>query len=176
MCKLQAIWYAVSHLPDLWSSMPTTQVRTHSDSLVFSLLHSTIIEEREVWSAGVANVPAELVQAGGEGVITLLTTICNKIWQTGEWPTPWIQSLVITLPKKGNLQQCQNYRTISLINNPSNSCWRSYWTDCSHKWRKSSLKNWQASEQEGALQSRSSTYESSVRNTSSTSKTSTMSS
>ena len=27
----------------------------------------------------------------------------------------WTQSLVITLPKKGNLQQCQNYRTISLI-------------------------------------------------------------
>ena len=59
-------------------------------------------------SAGVDNIPAELVQAGGEDVITALTTICNKIWQTGEWPTPWTQSLAITLPKKGNLQQCQN--------------------------------------------------------------------
>ena len=48
-----------------------------------------------------------------------LTTICNKIWQTGEWPTPWTHSLVITLPKKGNLQQCQNYRTISHISHPS---------------------------------------------------------
>ena len=62
---------------------------------------------------------AEMVQAGGEDVITALTTICNKIWQTGEWPTPRTQSLVITLPKKGNLQQCQNYRTISLISHPS---------------------------------------------------------
>ena len=35
-------------------------------------------------SAGVDNIPAELVQAGGEDVITALTTICNKIWQTGE--------------------------------------------------------------------------------------------
>ena len=66
-------------------------------------------------SAGVDNIPAEMVHAGGENVITALTTICNKIWQTGEWPTPWTQSLVITLHKKGNLQQCQNYRTISLI-------------------------------------------------------------
>ena len=55
-------------------------------------------------SAGVDNIPAELVQAGGEDVITAQTTICNKIWQTGDWPTPWTQSLVITLPKKGNLQ------------------------------------------------------------------------
>ena len=70
-------------------------------------------------SAGVDNIPAELVQAGGEDVITVLTTICNKIWQTGESPTPWIQSLVITLSKKGNLKQCQNYRTISLISHPS---------------------------------------------------------
>ena len=70
-------------------------------------------------SAGVDNIPAELVQARGKDVITALTTICNQIWQTGEWLTPWIQSLVITLPNKGNLQQCQNYRTISLISHPN---------------------------------------------------------
>ena len=70
-------------------------------------------------SAGVDNIPAELVQAGGEDVITALTIICNKIWQTGEWPTPWTQSSVITLPKKGNLRQCQSYRTIRLISHPS---------------------------------------------------------
>ena len=69
-------------------------------------------------SAGIDNIPAELVKAGGEAEISALMTICNKIWQT-EWPTPWIQSLVITLPKKGNLQQCQSYRTISLISDPS---------------------------------------------------------
>ena len=70
-------------------------------------------------SDGVDNIPAELVQAGGEATIDILTTICNKIWKTGEWPTTWTQSLVITLPKKGNLQLCQNYTTISLISHPS---------------------------------------------------------
>ena len=33
-------------------------------------------------SDGVDKIPAELVRAGGEDVITGLTTICNKIWQT----------------------------------------------------------------------------------------------
>ena len=70
-------------------------------------------------SAGVDNIPAELVQAGGEIMIDVLTEICNRIWRTGEWPTPWTQSLIITLPKKGNLQLCQNYRTISLISHSS---------------------------------------------------------
>ena len=52
-------------------------------------------------------------------MIDVLTKICNKIWKTGEWPTPWTQSLIITLPEKGSLQLCQNYRTISLISHPS---------------------------------------------------------
>ena len=56
-------------------------------------------------SAGADNIPEELIQAGRENVVPALTTICNKIWQSGEWPTPWAQSLVITLTKKGNLQQ-----------------------------------------------------------------------
>ena len=52
-------------------------------------------------------------------MIDVLTESCNRIWRTGEWPTPWTQSLIITLPKKGNLQLCQNYRTISLIGHSS---------------------------------------------------------
>ena len=70
-------------------------------------------------SAGVDNIPVELVQAGGEAMIDILNSFCNKIWKTGKLPTTWTQSLVITLPKKGNLQLCQNYRTISLISHPS---------------------------------------------------------
>ena len=50
------------------------------------------------------------VQAGGETMVDVLTEICNRIRRTGEWPTPWTQSLIIALPKKGNLQLCQNYQ------------------------------------------------------------------
>ena len=72
-------------------------------------------------SAGVDIIPAELVQAGGEDVINALTTICTKIWQTEEWPTPWTQSFFITLPKKGNLQQCQNYQNNKPHQSPKQS-------------------------------------------------------
>ena len=41
------------------------------------------------------------------------------LWQTGEWPSAWTTSLVITLQKKGNIQLCQNCRTISLISHAS---------------------------------------------------------
>ena len=124
-------------------------------------------------SAGVNNIPAELVRAGGEDVITALTTICNKIWQTGEWSTPWTQLLVITLPKKGNLQQCQTCGTISLISHPSKVMLK-----ITLKRLKPQAEKIIAEEQAGfrAGQSRSSTNAFHVRNISSTSKTCTMSS
>ena len=82
-------------------------------------LEATIHSLKKGKAAGVDNIPAELVKAGGETIVNVLLDICNKIWTSGEWPKPWTQSLVITLPKKGNLQLCQNYRTISLICHPS---------------------------------------------------------
>ena len=49
----------------------------------------------------------------------VVTKTCNRIWRTGEWPTPSTQSLIIALPKKGNLQLCQKHGTISLISHSS---------------------------------------------------------
>ena len=36
-----------------------------------------------------------------------------------EGPKEWTWSLFIPFPKKGNLKQCHNYRTISLISHPN---------------------------------------------------------
>ena len=70
-------------------------------------------------SPGVDNIPSELLKSGGEETVKALTALCQKIWEEKKWPKEWTQSLVIPLPKKGNLRQCQNYRTISLISHPS---------------------------------------------------------
>ena len=70
-------------------------------------------------SPGVDNIPGELIKNGGKAMIDALTVICQRIWTTKEWPNKWTQSIMIPLPKKGNLKKCQNYRTISLISHAS---------------------------------------------------------
>ena len=94
---------------------------TNNDSYLIlrEEVESAVKSPKKGKSTGVDNIPSELVQAGGEAMTDMLLIICNTIWQTGEWSTPWTQSLIITLPKKDNLQLCQNYRTISLISHPS---------------------------------------------------------
>ena len=62
-------------------------------------------------SAGVDNIPAELVQDGGKTMADVLTEICNRIWRTGGWSTPWTQSLIFTLPKRAT---CSSVRTTEL--------------------------------------------------------------
>ena len=45
--------------------------------------------------------------------------ICVAIWETGEWPEEWTFSTFIPLPKKSDLKQCANYRTIALVSHAS---------------------------------------------------------
>ena len=66
-------------------------------------------------SPGTDEIPAELIQHGGQVVVDHYTTLCQKIYQDREWPKKWTQSLIIKLPKKGNTRKCENNRTISLI-------------------------------------------------------------
>jgi len=45
--------------------------------------------------------------------------ICVAIWESGKWPEEWTFSTFIILSKKGDLQQCENYRTIALVSHAS---------------------------------------------------------
>ena len=127
-------------------------------------------------SAGADNIPAELVQAGGETMIDVLTEICNRICRTGEWPTPWTQSLIITLPKKGNLQLCQNYRPIILINHSSKGMLKIILNRLKPQAEEIIAEEQAGFRAEEAPQNRYSTLESCVKSTSNISRIPTMSS
>jgi len=39
----------------------------------------------------------------------------QNIWETGVWLGEWTDFVFIPIPKKGDLKECKNYRTISLV-------------------------------------------------------------
>ena len=71
-------------------------------------------------ATGVENIPIELFINGRTQLIDTITELCQQIWDTKEWPDLWTQSLIILIPKKGNLKKCENYRIVSLISHASN--------------------------------------------------------
>ena len=40
-------------------------------------------------------------------------------WKTQQWPQDWKRSVFIPIPKKGNADECSNYRTVALIQHAS---------------------------------------------------------
>ena len=45
----------------------------------------------------------------------VLHSICQQIWKTQQWPQDWKRSVFISIPKKGNAEECSNYCTMALI-------------------------------------------------------------
>ena len=68
-------------------------------------------------SAEVNNIPAELVQAGGGNHRS--HDILQQDLADGRMASSVDPVLGHHIPKKGNLQQCHDYRTMSLISHPS---------------------------------------------------------
>ena len=87
---------------------------------------------------------------GGDGIsvelfqilkdaVKVLHLICQQIWKTQPWPQDWNRSVFIPIPKKGNAQECSNYRTITLISHASTEkamaphsstlAWKIPWTE-----------------------------------------------
>ncbi|GFR58414.1 retrovirus-related Pol polyprotein from type-2 retrotransposable element R2DM [Elysia marginata] len=60
-----------------------------------------------------------MIKVSGDPGVELYHKLCLKIWETEQWPEERRKSVFVTLPKKGDLQQCSNYRTIALISHAS---------------------------------------------------------
>ena len=70
-------------------------------------------------STGIDEVAVELVKNGGENVVEFFHVLCKKIWKDRKWPEDWITSVSVPIPKKGDVLECSNNRTISLISHCS---------------------------------------------------------
>jgi hypothetical protein len=65
---------------------------------------------------GSDQIPAELIQAGGGGTLhSEIHKLIMLIWNKGELPYQWKESVVIPIHKKGEKTDCSNYRGISLL-------------------------------------------------------------
>ena len=66
-------------------------------------------------ASGGDEIPAELFQIVKDDAVKALQSICQQIWKTQQWPEDRKRSVFIPIPKKGNAEECSNYRTIALI-------------------------------------------------------------
>ena len=68
---------------------------------------------------GICGIHAKLLKAGVTAVLVSLHADLCSAWNTGIIPTEWKQGLVVPLWKgKGDRQDCNNYRGVTLLSVP----------------------------------------------------------
>ena len=60
-------------------------------------------------------IPVELFQILKDDAVKVLHSVYQQFWKAQQWPQDWKRSVFIPIPKKGNVKECSNYRTITLI-------------------------------------------------------------
>jgi hypothetical protein len=66
-------------------------------------------------SAGSDQIPAELYQAGGETLLSVIQKLITSIWNKEEMPDQWKESIIVPTHKTSNKTDRNNYRGISLL-------------------------------------------------------------
>ena len=70
-------------------------------------------------TSGGDGIPDELFQILKDDAVKVPHSICQQNWKTQQWPQDWKRSVFIPIPKKGNANECSNFRTIALISDAS---------------------------------------------------------
>ena len=68
---------------------------------------------------GVDSIHGEMLKADLSTATRVLTNLFDTIWDKETIPSDWGKGLIIKIPKKGNLQVCDNWRGITLLSIPS---------------------------------------------------------
>jgi hypothetical protein len=66
-------------------------------------------------SPGRDQIPVELVQTGGEILLSAIHKLINSVWNKEELPDQLKESINVPIHKNGNKTDCNNYRGISLL-------------------------------------------------------------
>ena len=68
---------------------------------------------------GQDNLNAELFKADPELAAQILQPLLTAIWEEKQIPEDWTEGVIVKIPKKGTLSNCNNWRGITLLSIPS---------------------------------------------------------
>lgn len=87
-------------------------------------------------AAGTDALINELYVAGATVLVPKLTKLFNCVFKSGKFPKGWSEGLIVPIPKKGNPNNVDNYRGITLLSTMGKLFTRvlnnrlTFWSDC----------------------------------------------
>ena len=66
-------------------------------------------------SAGIDQIPAELIKVEGRTMYLEIHKLITSIWKKEKLPEEWKESIIVPIHKKEDKTDCNNYRGISVL-------------------------------------------------------------
>ena len=98
--------------------LPNEDLPVRQDEISLSEVESAIKRLKSGKAPGDDKVAPEMLKNGGNSVSKALTNICNQCWNSVTVPDDWTKGIIVKLPKKGDLRDCNNWRGITLLSIP----------------------------------------------------------
>ena len=67
---------------------------------------------------GIDEIPGELLKANEPTALNRLVNFYSNLWDGEKIPNEWKMGVIIKIPKKGNLNECGNWRGITILSIP----------------------------------------------------------
>ena len=104
----------------------STQLAVNMDPISEAEVRTAVNQLINGKAAGVDNIqplmplkPLELLKTAADSTVPYLTRVCTMVWQQEVTPVDWKNGIIIPLPKKGDLTECNNWRGITLLSVPN---------------------------------------------------------
>ncbi|PFX18122.1 LINE-1 retrotransposable element ORF2 protein [Stylophora pistillata] len=101
---------------DAIANLPQLSVKSHLDETpTLEDIATAIGAMKKGKAAGPDGIPAEAYKAAGPALIEKLHVLFTRIWDEEVIPSDLQDALIVTIFKKGDKANCENYRGISLL-------------------------------------------------------------
>lgn len=111
-CKLTIIHcYALTHEAEKKDWDDWYKEFQHSETEVKSAIKATKNGKAE----GIDSIHAEMLKDDLNTTVMVLTDLFRNIWDRNVIPEDWTRGLIAKIQKKGNLQNCNNSRGITML-------------------------------------------------------------
>lgn len=112
----------ITHYSNLWTNEdgkdinPTLSIMAEIDLIGMDELDNALKTSKNKKASGVDNINIELLKYMPDNVKRRFLEILNICWKTCRIPEEWKRGKIFSIFKKGNRNECQNYRGICLLN------------------------------------------------------------
>ena len=100
-----------------------------------------LLQLKNAKAAGLDNIYLEVLNVDPEITAEMLYPLLEKIWKEKKIPEDWEEGLIIKIPKKEDLSNCNKWTAVTLLSIPSKIVTRIVLNRIKIQWNNTSEKN-----------------------------------